>query len=57
MVMGVFLESYAVLADGGQLSVSSLGTWIGLESVYYLLQFATVGVVFGLICGARRKID
>lgn len=55
VVMGVFLGSYAVLADGAKFNVSSLGTWLGLESVYYLLQFSIVGVVFGLIYGTRGK--
>ncbi len=54
VVMGVFLGSYAVLADGAKFTVSSLPTWLGLESIYYLLQFSIVGVVFGLLYGARR---
>lgn len=53
-VMGVFLGSYAVLADGAKFNVSSLATWLGLEGVYYLLQFSIVGVVFGLIYGKRH---
>ncbi len=55
VAMGVFLGSYAVLADGAKFSMSSLGTWLGLESVYYLLQFSIVGVVFGLIHGTHGK--
>jgi len=53
--MGVFLGSYAVLTDGAKFSVSSLGTWLGLESVYYLPQFSIVGVVFGLIYATHGK--
>lgn len=55
VVMGVFLGSYAVLADGAKFNISSLATWLGLESIYYLLQFSIVGVVFGLIYGTRNN--
>lgn len=48
---GIFLGSYAVLADGAKLQVSSLSTWLALEGIYYLIQFPVVGLAFGLIYG------
>jgi hypothetical protein len=57
VVMGVFLGSYAVLADGAKFHVSSLPTWLSLESVYYLVQFSIVGIAFGLIYGKQHKIS
>lgn len=49
LLMGVLLVSSAVFAEAGKQNVTSLPTWLTLESVYYLLQFAVVGAVIGLI--------
>ena len=54
VIMGAFLGSYAVLADAAKNEVSSLSTWIALESVYYILQFAVVGAAIGLIYGEKK---
>lgn len=51
LLLGVFMGSNAVLAEAGKNQVTSLRTWIGLEGAYYLLQFAVVGAVIGLIYG------
>ncbi|MBI4548687.1 MAG: DUF1761 domain-containing protein [Ignavibacteriae bacterium] len=51
ILMGIFMGSNAVLAEAGKQQVSSLSTWLLLEGVYYLLQFAIVGVVIGSIYG------
>ena len=45
ILMGIFMGSYAVFAEAGKQEVTSLSTWLLLESVYYLLQFAIVGIV------------
>ena len=42
---------YAVLATAGKHQVSSLGTWLVLESAFYALQFAIVGPLIGSIYG------
>jgi hypothetical protein len=49
LLMGVLLASSAVFAEAGKQNVTSLPTWLTLESVYYLFQFSIVGVVIGLI--------
>lgn len=55
ILMGVFMGSNAVFAEAGKQEVTSLTTWLVLESVYYLLQFAIVGVVIGLIFATRKS--
>lgn len=49
LLMGVLLASSAVFAEAGKQNVTSLPTWLVLESVYFLLQFAAVGAVMGAI--------
>lgn len=49
VLMGILLASSAVFAEAGKQNVTSLSTWLLLESVYYLLQFAVVGAVIGVI--------
>jgi len=49
VLMGVLLASSAVFAEAGKQNVTSLSTWLALESVYYLLQFTIVGAVMGMI--------
>jgi membrane protease YdiL (CAAX protease family) len=51
LLMGIFMGSNAVFAEAGKNVVSSLSTWLTLESVYYLLQFGLVGIVIGWIYG------
>jgi len=51
LLLGVFMGSNAVLAEAGKNQVASLGTWIGLEGVYYLLQFTLVGMAVGSVYG------
>ncbi len=49
LLVGVLMASIAVFAEGAKQQVSSLGTWLVFESVYYLLQFSIVGIVLALI--------
>jgi hypothetical protein len=49
LLMGVLLASSAVFAEAGKQNVTSLSTWLALESVYYLFQFTVVGAVIGSI--------
>lgn len=52
---GVFLATSAVLAEAGKNYVASLGTWLVLESSYYLLQFMLSGLVIGLAYGRKER--
>jgi hypothetical protein len=47
--IGVLMASIAVFAEGAKQQVSSLPTWLIFESVYYLLQFAVVGVAMAYV--------
>ncbi len=49
VLMGVLLASSAVFAEAGKQYVTSLPTWLALESIYFLLQFTLVGAVIGAI--------
>lgn len=49
LLMGVLLASSAVIAEAAKQNVTSLPTWLVLESVYYLLQFSVVGAIMGAI--------
>ncbi|MBI3024893.1 MAG: DUF1761 domain-containing protein [Candidatus Tectomicrobia bacterium] len=51
VLMGAFMWSVAVIAEGAKHQVSSLSTWLVLESIYYLIQFFLVGLAIGLIHG------
>lgn len=51
LLMGLFLASSAVLAEAAKQRVTSLPTWLAVESVYYLIQFSLVGIAIGLIYG------
>jgi len=51
LLMGIFMGSNAVFAEAGKNEVTSLSTWLLLESIYYIVQFAITGTVIGLIFG------
>ena len=54
LLMGLFMGSYGVLAQAGKYDVGSLSTFLLLESAFFILQFAIVGTVIGLIYGKRK---
>ncbi len=49
LLIGLLMASIAVLAEAGKQEVTSLSTWLLLETTYYLFQFAVVGAVIGWI--------
>lgn len=51
VLMGIFLASGTVIAEGANQQVTSLSTWLILEGGYYLLQFALSGLIFGWLYG------
>lgn len=48
------MASSAVIAEAAKLRVTSLPTWLVLETAYYLLQFGASGLLIGWIYGRRR---
>lgn len=55
LLMGVFIASSAVLAEAAKQRVTSLPTWLIVETLYYLLQFALSGLVIALVYGRWRE--
>lgn len=55
VLVGVFLATSAVLAEAGKNYVASLGTWLVLETSYYLLQFMLSGLAIGLVYGRQEE--
>lgn len=51
LLMGLFIASSAVIAEAAKQRVSSLPTWLIVESVYYAIQFALSGIAIALIYG------
>ena len=53
VLTGLFIASSAVLAEAAKQRVSSLSTWLTVESAYYALQFVASGVAIAWIHGRR----
>lgn len=56
LLMGIFLASGTVIAEGAKQQVTSLPTWLILEGGYYLLQFVITGGVFGGLYGGATAL-
>lgn len=54
LIMGLFMGSYGVLAQAGKYDVGSVPTFILLESLFFIIQFALVGTIIGLIYGKAK---
>ena len=55
LVMGIFLWSSQVVAAAAKHEVSSLSTWLGIETAYFAVQFLLVGLAIGL--AYRTKLE
>lgn len=53
LLLGVLLGSYGVLAEAGKYDVGPLSTFLLYEGAFFIIQYAIVGVVIGLIYGKR----
>lgn len=51
VLMGLFMGSYGVLAEAGKFDIGPVGPFIASEGAFFLLQFAIVGTVIGLMYG------
>lgn len=49
LIMGLFIASSAVIAEAAKQRVTSLPTWLIVESVYYAIQFSLCGVAIALV--------
>lgn len=55
LLMGIFIASSAVIAEAAKQRVTSLTTWLLIESFYYAIQFSLSGLAIGLIYGKRSQ--
>jgi len=53
LLMGLFLGSYGVLAEAAKFNVLNVPAWLLYEGAFFLVQFTVLGVLTGLIAGAR----
>lgn len=51
LICGMFIASCAVLGEAGKQNVTSLPTFLILESVYYAFQFSLSGLAIALVYG------
>jgi len=49
LIMGVLMGSIGALAEAGKQNVTSLPTFLILESAFYLIQYALLGLVLGAV--------
>jgi hypothetical protein len=49
LIMGLFIASSAVLAEAAKQRVSSLPTWLVVETIYYAIQFSLCGVAISFV--------
>ena len=49
LIMGAFLFSVTTLANAAKIEVSSMQTWLLIQTAFHLIQFSIVGVFIGMI--------
>ena len=49
LIMGLFIASSAVLAEAAKQRVTSLPTWLVVESIYYAIQFSLCGIAIAFV--------
>ena len=55
LVMGLFLFSVSTLANAAKINVSSMSTWLAIQTAFHVIQFVIVGAGIGLIYGEIKK--
>ena len=55
VVYGVIMGSLGVLAEGAKHATTSLSTWLIIESAFYIITGAIIGVIVGLIYGKSHQ--
>jgi hypothetical protein len=52
LLMGLFLFSVSTLANAAKINVTSMGTWLAVQTAFHLIQFVVAGALIGLAYGA-----
>ncbi len=55
LIMGTFLFSVSTLANAAKIQVSSISTWLTIQTAFHLIQFIIAGAGIGLIYGSNRE--
>ncbi|MBI4083113.1 MAG: hypothetical protein HY423_10935 [Candidatus Lambdaproteobacteria bacterium] len=54
LLLSLFLGSYGVFAEAAKFEVHAVPAWLAYEGAFFLVQFALMGLITGLIHGPRR---
>ncbi len=49
LLMGLFLYTVSTLANAAKIEVSPMGTWLGIQAAFHLIQFLACGLTLGFI--------
>lgn len=49
LLMGLFLFSVSTLANAAKIEVSPMGTWLGIQAAFHVLQFVACGLALGFV--------
>ncbi len=55
LILAFLLGSYGVFAEAGKYDVGTISTFLFYEGAFFLVQYAIVGVVIGLINGKSLR--
>ncbi len=55
LVMGLFLFSVSTLANAAKIQVSSMSTWLAIQTAFHMIQFVVAGAGIGLVFGRNKK--
>jgi membrane protein CcdC involved in cytochrome C biogenesis len=49
LIMGFFLFSVSTLANAAKIEVTSMSSWIMIQTAFHLIQFLVAGILIGLV--------
>ena len=55
LIMGLFIASSAVIAEAAKQRVTSLPTWLAIETTYYAIQFSLCGIAMAVVYSKLRN--
>ena len=55
LIMGLFLFSVSTLANAAKINVSSMSTWLAIQTAFHVIQFVLAGAGIGLVYGKIKK--
>ena len=55
LIMGLFLFSVSTLANGAKIKVTSMSTWLAIQTAFHLIQFVLAGAGIGMVYGRNPR--